>query len=298
MKISTYLKINAKYSNPFVFSLTSRGFYSEINNLLNAILFGLITKRRLYVDQSSFAGGDLKWADLYQSDLPWVTKDIQDLVDPRWIIEGVEGTGFWDISSFINERHRNRIFFLLRSYGFYGGIFAAKRHLAHQFCQPVVPLNWPESLQLPYAAIHVRRGDKIKGYISPRSGELIIDGDQVILDEYLSILRRRSPHLKSLFVMTDDYQVIDELQTIDPNLNIFTFCEKEEQGYTQDEFNGLGSQSKTMAIRKLISEVDIACNSQIFVGCYKSNVSRYVALAHKYPKQCYSADAQKKWDPC
>jgi hypothetical protein len=93
-------------------------------------------------------------------------------------------------------------------------------------------------------------------------------------------------------------QVVDDLQAIDSSLNIFTFCQKIDQGYTQDKFNELGSQSKIIAIRKLISEVDIACNSQIFVGCYKSNVSRYVALAHKHPKQCYSADAQKNWDPC
>ncbi len=298
MKISTYLKINAKYSNPFLFSLTSRGFYSEINNLLNAILFGLITKRRLYVDQSKFSDGDLKWADLYQSDLLWATEDVQNFIDPKWIIEGVGSTGFWDIGNFINYRHLNKKFFLLRSYGFYRNIFAAKRHLARQFCQPVAPFNWPEDLQVPYAAIHVRRGDKVEGYISPRSGDLIVEGEQVLVHDYLSIIHRQAPHLKSLFVMTDDYQVVDDLQAIDSSLNIFTFCQKIDQGYTQDKFNELGSQSKIIAIRKLISEVDIACNSQIFVGCYKSNVSRYVALAHKHPKQCYSADAQKNWDPC
>lgn len=297
MEISTYLKINAKYSNPFLFSLTGRGFYSEINNLLNAILFGLITKRRLYVDQSKFADGGLKWADLYQSDLPWPTKDVQDLIDPQWIIEGVGSEGFWYIRDFINGRYHDKRFFLLRSYGFYRSIFAVKSHLACQFCQPVTPLDWPEDLQVPYAAIHIRRGDKVKGYILPRSGNLIVEGEDVLLSDYLSTIHRQAPHLRSLFVMTDDYQVVNELQDMNPSLNIFTFCEEVDQGYTQDEFNGLGSQSKTMAIRKLISEVNIACNSQIFVGCYKSNVSRYVALTHKHPKHCYSADSQKDWLP-
>jgi hypothetical protein len=295
METSNYLQTNAKYSNPFLFSLTSRGFYSEINNLLNAILFGLVTKRRLYVDQSGFADGHLIWSDLYGSHLPLSAGDIQGSIDHLWMITGVKSAGFKVLSGRISSWHHFRRFFLSRSYGFYMNVFAAKRHLARQFCRPVTHLEWPGSLPVPYAAIHVRRGDKLQGYTW--RGNLIVEGENISLRDYLSIIRRKAPHLQSLFVMTDDYQIVEDFRSIDPSLDIFTFFQKVEQGYKQDEFNSLGARSKTMAVRRLISEVEIACNSQIFVGCYKSNVSRYIALTHEHPKQCYSVDSLKDWNP-
>lgn len=293
---STYLQTNTNLSNPIVYSLTTRGFYSEINNLLNAILFGLVTKRRLYVDETRFADGHLAWSDLYSSCLPLVSGDIHAEIDDQWMIESVKSAGFRTISDSITKWHRQRRFFFSRSYGFYESVFAAKRQLARQFCQPVEHLKCSRSWPLYYAAMHVRRGDKIEGYPTSQ-GKLIIEGDDVRLDEYLSIIRRKTPHLQSLFVMTDDYRVIEELRCIDSRLDIYSFCQEEEHGYKQGEFNSLGAQSKSSAVRRLISEVEIASHSSIFVGCYKSNVSRYIALIHDNPRRCYSIDGQKQWHP-
>jgi hypothetical protein len=295
MKTSTYLQINAKYSNPILFSLTDRGFYSEINNLLNAILFGLVAKRRLCVDQSRFANGCLIWSDLFKSQLPWSNGDIPMSIDPLSVISGVESDGFGALRHLIMSWHRKRKFFLSRSYGFYRNVFTAKRHLARQLCQPATHPEWPGSLQVPYAAIHVRRGDKLHGYII--RGNLIVEGEDTPFTDYLSFIRRKAPNLRSLFVMTDDYRVVEDLRSIDPGLDIFTFCQKAEHGYNQVEFNSLGARTKTILARRLISEVGIACNSQMFVGCYRSNVSRYIALTHDHPSQCYSVDGVKSWDP-
>jgi|LakMenE01Jun11ns_1017448.scaffolds.fasta_scaffold9688224_1 hypothetical protein len=67
MQESTYHQINSSYGDPFVFCLTGRGFYSEVNNLINAVLFGIVKKRRLYVDESRFAYGSLQWADFFEA---------------------------------------------------------------------------------------------------------------------------------------------------------------------------------------------------------------------------------------
>jgi hypothetical protein len=227
--------------------------------------------------------------------LPWSKGDIPIATDPLSIITGVESDGFGALSHLIMSWHRRKRFFLSRSYGFYGSVFIAKRHLARQFCQPVKHPEWPDTLQEPYAAIHVRRGDKIDGYT--HRGNLIVEGESSSLRDYLSIIRMKATSLRNLFAMTDDYQVVEELRSIDPSLDIITFCQKVEHGYRQGEFNSLGAQEKTLVARRLISEVEIACNSQVFVGCYKSNVSRYIALTHKHPKQCYSVDSLKIWDP-
>lgn len=291
----TYISINSRNSNPFLFSLTNRGFYSEVNNLLNAILYGLVTKRQLVVDQSRFANGDLVWSNLYNSSLPLVTEDLLKTVHPDWIITDNHSPGFSRLSHSIDQWHRRKRFFLSRSYGFYRSVFAAKRYLASQFCQPLALVE-RDSLPQPYAAIHVRRGDKVDGYLS-RKGKVIIEGENSPLRDYMSVIRRQAPRLKCLFVMTDDYRVIHELKLIEPDLEIVTFCQDTEQGYKQTEFSTLEQETKTSSIRRLISEVEIASHSQVFVGCYKSNVSRYIALVHKNPQRCSSIDGQKHWYP-
>jgi hypothetical protein len=47
----------------------------------------------------------------------------------------------------------------------------------------------------------------------------------------------------------------------------------------------------------MVAEVEIACRSQLFVGGYQSNVSRYVALTHRCPRRCFSVNNQKRWHP-
>jgi hypothetical protein len=296
MEPATYLQINARRSHPFLFSLTSRGFYSEINALLNAILFGLATRRRLCVDESVFSGGHLRWSDLYRSDLPWASGDPEEVADPRWRSTGVESTGFWTVHRLVGRWHRYRRFFLSRSFGFQSNVFQAKRHLARQFCQALMPHAEPASLASPYAAIHVRRGDKVKGYLLGKT--LRIEGEDVPLTDYLAILRHRAPQLKNLFVMTDDHQVLDDLRALDPGLTVSSLCQPLEQGYEQTDFDAMEGLAKTIAVRRLVTEVDIACRSQLFIGCYKSNVSRYIALAHDHPRHCHSADALRRWHPC
>lgn len=295
MATSAYLQTNAKYPNPFLFSLTSRGFYSEINCLLNAVLFGIITKRRLHVDQSRFAGGALMWSDVYRSHLPLTTENSRAQTDSAWIITSCESNGFVAIRDRVTRWHRHRRFFLSRSYGFYRNVFAAKRYLARQLCQPVAPTQWPDELKMPFAAIHVRRGDKTNGYTV--GNNIVIEGDRVPLGNYVSMLRKKAPHVKSLFVMTDDYRVVDDLRSMDSSLAIFTLCQKDEHGYDQGIFDSQAARSKIIGIRRLIAEVEIASQSHIFVGCYKSNVSRYIALTHKHPSRCYSADELKEWTP-
>ena len=292
MHLSRYLQLNASYANPICFGLTHRGFYSEINNLLNAILFCLVAKRRLYVDPSRFAGGGLTWSDLYSSQLPWETGEIRE---PVLRIAGNQSPGFKQINHRVSQWHNRRRVFLSRSYGFYGSVFAAQRDLVALFCRPALAAVDPPEAAGPYAAIHVRRGDKVHGYTW--QGNLIVEGEDIDLPDYLAVIAEKAPHLRRIFVMTDDYQVVSELRSLDSGLDVFTCCDAEEHGYRQKDFNSLDPLAKTQAIQRLIAEVELACQSDLFIGCYTSNVSRYIAMAHKNPQQCFSVDSLKLWNP-
>lgn len=296
MNADDYLRVNSKNSKPFLFGINGRGFYSEINNLLNAMLFGMVEKRRICVDQSRFSYGSIKWSDIFTTNLPSSFECDTRAVASSWKVYNHKSPGFSIISERINLWHRKRRFFASRSYGFYRNVFQAKRTLAMAFCKPRADGPPPPPLApYPYVAIHVRRGDKIDGFRAGR--RLAAEGENVPVEKYLSIIDERLPKIKNLFVMTDDYRVIEEIQSARPGLKIYTFCDKGDQGYIQQSFDACESSLKVKALRRIVSEAEIARRSRIFIGCYKSNVSRYIALVHERPGQCLSADGCLEWHP-
>jgi hypothetical protein len=295
MNKAEYHRINSSHGDPFVFCLTGRGFFSEVNNLLNAILFGIVKKRRLFVDQSRFAYGSLKWDRLFDSALPLINEEGAIHIEKDWIISNFKSPGFQSICTHLKDWHRRRRFFLSRSYGFYANVFMAKRDLARLFCQPVSQNRYSLQIPKPYAAIHVRRGDKVDGF--NWKGRFIVEGEDIPIENYLHTLTTIMPGVKNLFIMTDDYRIVESIRSTDHSYNVFTLCDKDEHGYRQYDFNSNEDLSKADAVKRLIAEVQIACNSKVFAGCFKSNVSRYIALMHQNPRHCYSLDNLKDWNP-
>lgn len=295
MNFTDYVELNASLPKPFAFCLSSRGFYSEVNNLLNAILFGIIKKRRLIVDESLFANGSLRWSSLYQADLSLLYCDSISEVENAWIVKDFWSPGFGAIASKVKQWHQMRRLFSLRSQGFYPSVYVAKRMLASFLCKPQSLPEEPSLSGENYAAIHIRRGDKTEGFKS--HGHLIVEGEAIPVESYLRILRKTGYQGKNIFVLTDDYRVVDEIYSILPGFNIVTNCCKSDHGYRQASFDEMSSGAKFDAAKRLLAEVDIACKSQVFIGCYRSNVSRYIALAHQNPDNCYSADSISKWHP-
>ena len=94
-----YAELNSKFGNPFIYSLTRRGLFSEVNNLLNAIAYGLITRRRLFIDESTFGG--LRWTDVFNTSLP--TSEDFPHVSARWRMSSTLDPAFHTISNFIHQ---------------------------------------------------------------------------------------------------------------------------------------------------------------------------------------------------
>src|SRR6516164_421004 len=82
-----YFELNEGYGSPFVFHLSYRGFYSEVNNLLNAVIYGLGNRRRLIVDESEWCGG--RWTDFYTVSLPDAPASVVSTVPEEWVINSV-----------------------------------------------------------------------------------------------------------------------------------------------------------------------------------------------------------------
>jgi hypothetical protein len=313
--IQRYRAINANFDNPFVFTLTERGLFSEVNNLLNAIAFGLITRRRLLVDQTMFQG--MSWSDFFDADLPGLASPLP--IDPEWIITGVQSRHFRTIRNKVFETWRRGKRFHPASYGLKPfDIFTLRRRLAQIFCvRRIGPdfdcsishtpdfyrtetAQWHKLNLQPrkFGAIHIRRGDKIEGegYVNA-SGQLVIEGESTPISTYLDLVRKWTPSINALFVVTDDYAAMGELRSLAPKLRFVTLCPEESAGYRNREFLKRSLEDRTKGLDRLLTEVQVASQSAFFVGPFKSNLSRFVANVHWNPERCISVDKWRQWTP-
>jgi len=162
-----------------------------------------------------------------------------------------------------------------------------------------------------YASIFIRRGDK-----------LVAESKYYTTEKYITLLLKKEPNCKKIFVQTDDYNTFLDLQKyiIDNTLNIeiFTLCPEYLKGaiicnylrninsniinnnnYFQqiqneykktksvDEMSSLEIYEHTM---DMIIGLDIVFNSDICILDYQSNVSRFIKLAHKFPENVFDIE--------
>jgi hypothetical protein len=318
--IERYLEINDRSDNPFIFTLTNRGFFSEVNNLLNAIAFGLIIRRRLSVVQERSKG--IKWSDFFDADLPRQKRRGGVPIDPEWVITGVFSRHFETIRGEITKLWERRDRLDIPSLGLRDvDIFQLRRMLAYAFCgqrqrrifgrsiRPARTFAGPVAEQWralglqtrEFAAIHVRRGDKIEGedYIDA-SGKKVHgnpEGEMTPLSTYVDLIRQRAREVSTIFVMTDDYRAVEELRDLVPLLQVRTLCSKNASGYRNNQFYQMARAQRIQSVESLLAEVRIASQSALFLGPYKSNLSRFVTNIHWDPTRCVSVDAQREWTP-
>ncbi len=291
--LSRYLTLNESFGSPFVFCLTKRGFYSEANNLLNAVMYGLQKKRRLIVDESQSDIAD--WTKFFASRLPTTaTLSIAD-VPTEWNIAGAKHANFAKIRNFAERRHRFHLPIYVSDMGMLGRVLQVKRLLAAIITRPAAACEVPAGLAPKFAAFHIRRGDKTNGYRVGR--KLVIEGDSILPHAYLAMLARKAPDIKSIFVMTDDFTVVEEISQVGRGYNVITLCQSHQRGYSQDRFSSMSPVEKADDLKSLIAETQIAAASSIFIGGFKSNVARFVPLWHSNPSMCFSVDGNRHWTP-
>lgn len=293
--LSLYQSANRTFGNPIIFHLRSRGFFSEVNAALNAILYGLLERRRVVFDLSRFGG--YSWTDFFTVDLPAPNNADRAVVLPDWVILGLRTPHFTTIRSAIAALWRSGEVLAIPALNLTGTVFDLKRSLTAMFCQPRVMFD-PAGVGLSpdaYTAIQVRRGDKVEGYITGR-GELRVEGELVRANAYLELMEQRGFERSAVFMMTDDYRAVEEFQQALPSSRLVTMCEPGEQGYRQAEFDKLDVATRQKAVSRLLSEIQVATASRGFIGPFRSNIALHIANNHIHPDLCFSSDSYQ-WTP-
>lgn len=277
-----YLELNMGFSPAFIYRVHPEGCYSQINMILIAAAIGLTQKKRLMVDTRNIIGN---WKDYFGVGLPggniamsWPT----DLLPRRYDwLRYRRGT---ILLQWAETFHDQTSLIRIPDLDFEGNLFALFQLLATILCPHPKPKR--HIFDGDYVACHVRRGDK-----------LIREGQFHDVSTYLERIRDLSGSIKNIFVMTDDYQVIEDFRAQAPGYNIATMCNPHQRGYVNQNFLRQSRIEAQREIATLHQEVAIACASKIFVGCFLSNVSRFVALMHEHPERCVSVDVQTCWIP-
>jgi hypothetical protein len=286
--LEKYIKLNNSFQKKkLVYRIgVAAGFFSEYNNMILAMLYCLENKIRfvLYSRDAIFRY-DRGWTDYF---LPFCREDWfpyqrhnsrvalpSKKYDPRVILHHcLRPNTFltFELWNHFRDRSREERHFYIPELGIDGDLQEA--------CGVLINLTWRYNeatqavidcmtvdLHLPdhYIGLHIRRGDK--------STEARLFNIQEYVEKAKSL-----SNLRSLFVLTDDYQIMEELQIACEEFDIYTLCSKDERGYFHQEYQKQGKEIIKSSHERLFASVDLLSKAQLSIGTYSSNPGMFLGM--------------------
>lgn len=129
----------------------------------------------------------------------------------------------------------------------------------------VEPLNLPEQ----YIGMHIRGGDKF------------VEHKLESIDKYFSKIRPDNAALHNVFVLTDDYRIIEQISTQYPDWNCYTLCRPEERGYFHENFLKEDYDFKRKQLITLFASIELLNGSKQFIGTFSSNPGMFLGMRNK-----------------
>lgn len=294
--LSEYKKLNNSFDREYIFHVgADAGFYSEVSNMVSAILYCLKYGYRfkMYSKTGNFAY-EKGWTDFFEPFCDETTFYLHHRYNARYTAPRIRSKhkliwGLyrgWNKKTFLTYELWDKFFckefddeyFDIPELGIKGNLREASTTIANMIyrfndaTQEAINARI-EGLNLPslYVAMQVRRGDKIKeNELSP-------------LKSHIDMVDKLSD-VKELFVLTDDYTVISELNDKYPQWQVFTLTKADERGYNHQEFAARGALEKKNDLIKLFSALEIIRMSELFVGTYTTNVGLFLGMVMPYNK--------------
>lgn len=297
----SYKDLNNSFKKKCVFSVGhSAGFFSEINNMLFAILYCLDNKIKFvpYFKEANFANTE-GWNEFFEPFCEEFDYKISPSLNHR-IKKAVHKNIIFKLIAGI-FKHKHRISYLtyevfprilelefwnkhfeIEQLDINGSLHDAASKLAKMIWrfnketednvnQIVKSLNLPEK----YIAIHTRGGDKI---IEVKKNCTLIS-----VHSFMNDVKVRSD-LKNIFVFADDYRDIEKLKNEYKEYNFYTLCQETERGYFNSEFQSLDWEQKRGNLLKLFANIEICRNSEHFFGTVQANPDFFIQVLMNKPQ--------------
>lgn len=300
--IVNYNQLNNSFSKTLVFRVgIQAGLFSEINHLFLAILFCLKNKIRFVLSSRDnnfcYAKG---WEDYFlpfceESDSKLnlkhnarsyqIQSTIPNIIKTKLVRKAL-GVDYLtqDIWNYLRDAKFQNETFDFPSLNISGNLVNALAIVVNNIWryQPEIQEELDEkitTLQLPanYVGVQLRGGDKVtEAKLSP-------------IHDYLDCIKKVTT-VKDLFILTDDYKYISEIEENYSEYKTYTFCEKNEKGFSEAAYNQLNKADKRSITIKMLANTEVLYKSSAFVGTMSSNVGLFVGM-RKNAKNWYNIDA-------
>ena len=225
----------------FTFTCTS-GFGSTANFFIPVYILAKKQNRPFFLDDSNWYYG--KWHDYFKSLNIWENPQKDNTVE---YTHGntVEPSLLKDYTDAIKE------------------IYVLNDDLMHTVN------TFKEQIGGPYKSIYVRRGDKVSGASK--------ENDPIDLAELLKMTDIQGGD--NIFVMTDDYTVIEELNNLMPDLKISTMTKSTMRGANSLKLEGLEKGLVNEHGKELFTSIQVLLDSTKGWVDNRSNMGRFIKLA-------------------
>jgi len=87
-----------------------------------------------------------------------------------------------------------------------------------------------------------------------------------------------------LFIMSDDYSVVEDIRKHFPHFNLFTNVLPNDLGYRHDDFILLPALIRKQKIIRLLASVEISKQSELFIGTFTSNIGNFLGAYMPFEK--------------
>jgi hypothetical protein len=305
-KLAAYNKLNNSFQKKYIFNFGSEGgFYSEFNNMVFGMIYCLKYKYRfiLYADNSKFKIHK-GWEDFFEPFCDTIgpssfhKKFNKRTTAPKlktkhypawylWKLRNKDTFLTYDLfNSFFNGEFEKEQF-AFPELGLKGNLRDVSREIVNMIynfnsdtkteIQKIVSqLNLPSK----YISINIRRGDKDTEF------------SFVPLSAYMNKTKELSD-LKDMFILTDDYTVMEELQKDYPDKHYYTLVKQEERGYVHGDFVKISEEKKKADLIKLFSSIEIMANSELAIGTFTTNPGLFLGM--RMPEDKFVSVQKQAW---
>jgi len=294
-----------------IYSLSTRGMYSELFNLCLAIVYANHYQKHLKLNTWLWNSRIKKgWEDYFEPTLdcsnnPFSAQDKVYSNEKPWI-----GKIYYKPKEFFSFYYRlilNYIYRILyphhlltkdifedmRSKEFIHDILGedAFSLMAFSFKRMyILNNNTKEKLRerinfigLPgvYIGVHIRRGDKIT------SKEM----QEIRLDKYVNAIISHKSISSNVYISTDDTSIIKNIKEKlhSYGFKIYYNSQNKSTGFIEVEFNSASKQTRQEETLNVLLDMEVLIRSKFFIGTYTSNLSRVVPFFLGLDK-CISLD--------
>jgi hypothetical protein len=284
--------------NKIIYSLSTRGMYSELFNLCLAIVYAQHLQVRLKLNTWLWNSRIKKgWEDYFEPTLnssnnPFPAQDKVYTNEKPWIgkiyYKPKEFYTFYfrlilnkiyqvfhpchlltkDI--FVDMRSKEFIHDILGKDAFsqmaisFKQIYQLNRKTKQYIAKHIEEINLPDD----YIGVHIRRGDKIT------SEEM----REIHLDKYIKTISEYKSISNNIYIATDNISIINELkpQLAVLGFNLFFNICNHSLGFEEAKFNQASKQVKQEETLNVLLDMEVLVHAKFFIGTYTSNLSRVV----------------------